>query len=72
MIDYRYQKNNFAKPALILIIKYLRDSLSVDKINVNHRKENVFSGRIYDSLGFFVYNETDTEHQRRMNFTNCN
>ena len=66
MIDHRYQKNNYAKPALLLIIKYLCDNLNVNKINVNHHKENIVAGRIYDSLGFVVYNETDDEYQRQL------
>ena len=69
MIDHRHQKNNYAKSALKLIIKYLHDNLNVDKINVNHRKNNVIAGKIYDSLGFFVYSETDDEYQRQMTFT---
>ena len=70
MIDYRYQKNGFAKPALRLIIEYLRDSLSVERVNINHRKENVVAGKIYESLGFFIRNETDDEHQRQIDLVN--
>ena len=66
MIDHRHQKNNYAKSALKLIIEHLRDNLNVDKINVNHRKNNIIAGKIYDSLGFFVCNETDDEYQRQM------
>ena len=72
MIDHQHQKNSYAKPALKLIIEYLRDNLNVDKINVNHSKNNVTAGKIYDSLGFFVYNETDDEYQRQMVFPALN
>ena len=67
MIDYRHQKNGYAMPALELIIEYLRDTLNVEKININHHKENTVAGRIYDKLGFIVYNETDDEYQRQIN-----
>lgn len=63
MIDRNHQKNGYAKPALALIIDYLRSSLGVDKININHRKENSVAGAIYESLGFLICNETETEYQ---------
>jgi len=69
MIDQRYQKNNYAKPALMLIVDYLREKLGVEQINVNHSKEN-FVGKIYESLGFYIYNETDSEYQRQIDLTN--
>ena len=69
MIDRRHQKNGYAKPAIMLIIKHLRDNLNVDAIKVNHRRENIIAGKIYDSLGFCVYNETDDEYQRQLKFS---
>jgi len=66
MIDHRYQKNGYAKPALELIIEYLRKNLGVEKININHRKENTYAGKIYESLGFYIYNETEEEYQRKL------
>jgi len=69
MIDHRYQKNGYAKSALRLMIDYLCNSLGVNKININHRKESVFSRKIYESLGFFVYNETENEYQLKLDLT---
>ena len=69
MIDQCYQKNSYAKPALMLIVDYLRKKLGVEQINVNHSKEN-FVGKIYESLGFYIYNETDSEYQRQIDLTN--
>jgi RimJ/RimL family protein N-acetyltransferase len=66
MIDYRYQQNNYAKLALRLIIEYLCDNLHVKKININHRKENAIAGKLYESLGFFVFNITDKEYKRQI------
>lgn len=65
MIDRRHQGNGYAKPALRQMIEYLRGQLGVERININHRKENVVAGEIYQSLGFVVYGETDTEFQRK-------
>ncbi len=69
MIDKCYQKNGYAKPAMRLMIEYLRHELGVKKININHKKENIIAGKIYESLGFFIYNETDTEYQRVLDVT---
>ncbi|MCL1823917.1 MAG: GNAT family N-acetyltransferase [Oscillospiraceae bacterium] len=70
MIDQLHQKNNYARPALRLIMKYLKETLKAEKININHRKENIVAGKIYDSLGFIIYNETDNEYQRQIDLTN--
>ncbi len=64
MIDQHHQKNGYAKPAIRLMIDYLNNSLMVNKININHKKENIIAGEIYQSLGFLIYNETETECQR--------
>jgi len=69
MIDRRYQKNGYAKPAILLLIDYLHKNLGVENININHRKLNTVAGSIYESLGFFIYNETETEYQRKMRLT---
>ena len=69
MIDHRYQKNGYARPALRLMIDYLHNNLRVKKINVNHSKENTSVNNLYESLGFFIYNETDDEYQRKKDLT---
>ena len=66
MIDRHHQKNGYAKKALALIIKYLCDNLNVSRININHRKENDVAGRIYESLGFHVYDEDEKEYKRKL------
>lgn len=69
MIDYHHQKNGYAKPAVLLMIEFLRHTLGAEKININHRKINVIAGKIYESLGFIVYNETEKEYQRKLDLT---
>lgn len=69
MIDYRHQKNGYAKKALFLIITYLRDTLHVSRININHHKENDVAGKLYESLGFLVYGENENEYMRKLEVT---
>lgn len=66
MIDRNHQRNGYSKRAIQLMIDYLRNSLGVESIHINHRKTNLVAGAIYQSLGFLVYNETETEYQRRI------
>ena len=68
MIDRRHQGNGYAKPALRLMMEYLQSRLGVHRIHINHRKANTVAGPLYESLGFVVYNETDTEYQRKLEF----
>ena len=66
MIDKCHQRKGYAKHALQLMITYLRNQLGVQKININHRKENIAAAKIYESMGFFIYNETEKEYQRQL------
>jgi RimJ/RimL family protein N-acetyltransferase len=66
MIDCRFQRNGYAKSALLLMIEYLHKNLGVNKININHRKENKEAGKIYETLGFFVYTEDKNEYKRQL------
>lgn len=66
MIDQHHQKNGYAKKALILFIKYLCDNLHVNRININHHKENDAAAKLYESLGFHVYGEHEHEYMRKM------
>ena len=70
MIDYRFQGNGYAKSALLLIIEYLQKNLGVNKININHRKANEIAGKIYDKMGFIIYDENEKEYKRQINLKN--
>lgn len=65
MIDHRYQKNGFATKALLLMIDYLQDKLHVSQININHRKQNIAVGKLYEKLGFMIIGENEKEIHRR-------
>lgn len=66
MIDQRYQRNGYARQALLLMIRYLREHLGVSRININHSKVNAAAGRLYESLGFCVYGEDEKEFLRKL------
>ena len=70
MVDYRFQENGYAKSALLLIIEYLQKKIGVTKININHRKENEVVRKIYEKIGFIIYDEDENEYKRQMNLTN--
>lgn len=57
MVDQRYQGRGYGRQALLLMIRYLQESLHVTKINITHRKPNTAAGCLYDSLGFRVIAE---------------
>ena len=64
MIDERYQKKGYAVTAIKIMIQYLVDNLSVTKINIGHRKENVVAGQMYEKIGFRIYGANDVDYFR--------
>ena len=64
MVDERFQRQGVAAEAMHLMMGYLIRKHHVPYIHINHRKENLAAGRLYDRLGFIIYSETDTEFQR--------
>ena len=64
MVDERLQHKGIAKEALQLIMKHLIRKYHVPCIHINHRKENYMAGRLYESLGFDIYSETEQEYLR--------
>lgn len=66
MIDQKYQGQGYANSALRLIIDYLRKHLKVSVIHLGHRKNNVGASKLYDSFGFTVIGEDDTDYFREM------
>jgi ribosomal protein S18 acetylase RimI-like enzyme len=64
MVDERFQRQGIARKAMHLIMDYLMHKYHVPCIHINHRKENHIAGRLYESLGFSVYSETEKEYRR--------
>jgi RimJ/RimL family protein N-acetyltransferase len=69
MIDHHYQRNGYGKQAVQLIIKYLKDNLNVNKINLGHRKENVNVGYLYGSLGFKIIKDLGNQWYKQLDLT---
>jgi len=65
MVDERFQRQGIAREAIRLMIDYLLiQKYNVPCIHINHRKENHIAARLYESLGFAVYSETEKEYRR--------
>lgn len=61
MIDERFQRKGIAKKAMQLMMDQLISRYHVPRININQRRENNPAGRLYESLGFNIYGETENE-----------
>lgn len=68
MIDKNYQRMGFATFAMKLMIDYLKQELTVSKINIGHRKNNVVAGNFYQKLGFVIQKDTGKECHRTLHF----
>ena len=66
MIDEKYQGNGYAREALKLAIQKLKDDYKVTEINIGHRKGNIASGKLYESLGFYIVDEDENDYFRRL------
>ena len=64
MVDRRFQRQGIAADAMRLIMDYLICKYHVPCIHINHRKENIAAGQLYESLGFAVYSEMEKEYRR--------
>ena len=64
MVDERFQRQGIAREAMRLIMDYFIQKYNVPCIHINHRKENHIAARLYESLGFVVYSETEKEYRR--------
>ena len=48
------------------MIKYLREELNVNIINLGHRRENIVASRLYDKLGFQKCGEDNKDYYRSL------
>ena len=65
MVDERFQRKGIAREAMRLVMERLAREYHVPRVHIRHRKENHGAARLYESLGFAVYAETETECLRR-------
>ena len=64
MVDERFQRKGVARAALLLVMERLARKYHVPRIHIRHRKENNAAARLYESLGFTLDSETETENLR--------
>ena len=67
MIDEKYQGNGYSKAAMKSAIEKLKNDYKVSEIHIGHRKTNVAAGKLYESLGFVIFDEDETDYFRSLN-----
>ena len=67
MIDEKYQGNGYSKVAMKSAIEKLKNDYKVSEIHIGHRKTNVAAGKLYESLGFVIFDEDETDYFRSLN-----
>ena len=66
MIDEKYQGNGYSKAAMKSAIEKLKNDYKVSEIHIGHRKTNVAAGKLYESLGFVIFDEDETDYFRSL------
>ena len=66
MIDQKYQGNGYSKAAMKSAIEKLKNDYKVSEIHIGHRKTNVAAGKLYESLGFVIFDEDETDYFRSL------
>ena len=67
MIDEKYQGNGYSKAAMKSAIEKLKNDYKVSEIHIGHRKTNAVAGKLYESLGFVIFDEDETDYFRSLN-----
>lgn len=66
MIDEKYQGNGYSRHAVKLAIEMLKNDYNVCEIHIGHRKTNTVAGKLYESLGFVIMDEDETDYFRKL------
>ena len=66
MIDEKYQGNGYYKDAIKSAIEKLKNDYKASEIHIGHRKTNAFAGKLYESLGFVIFDEDETDYFRSL------
>lgn len=66
MIDEKYQGNGYSKAAMKSAIEKLKNDYKVSEIHIGHRKTNVAAGKLYESLGFVIFDADETDYFRSL------
>ena len=66
MVDHRYQQRGIAEQALKLMVQYLAKHFSVDKIYIEHKRNNHAAAHVFEKAGFKVIGEDEEGFRRCM------
>ena len=66
MIDEKYQGNGYSKAAMKSAIEKLKNDYKVSEIHIGHRNTNAVAGKLYESLGFVIFDEDETDYFRSL------
>ena len=66
MIDEKHQGKGYSKEAMLLAIEKLKSEYKVSEIHLGHRKNNMKSGKLYESLGFIIIDEDEMDYFRKL------
>ena len=47
-------------------VEMLKNDYKVSKIHIGHRKANTVAGKLYESLGFIIFDEDETDYFRSL------
>ena len=66
MIDEKHQGKGYARAAMMQAIEKLKTEYKVSEIHLGHRKANAAAGKLYESIGFEIADEDETDYFRRI------
>ncbi len=66
MIDKKYQGQKYSEAACKLAIDILKNDYKVSEIHIGHRKTNLVAGKLYEKLGFIIYDEDEQDYFRKL------
>ncbi|MBP3886529.1 MAG: GNAT family N-acetyltransferase [Cellulosilyticum sp.] len=66
MIDERYQGKGYSRKAMELAIEVLKTDYKTSEIHIAHRKANIVAGKLYESLGFEIFDEDEQDYFRKL------
>lgn len=69
MVDEKHQGKGYSRDAMMLAVEKLKNDYKVPEIHIGHRKTNTVAGKLYESLGFIIVDEDETEYFRKLDLS---
>ena len=66
MEDKKNSYIEFKNDKKYLNIEKLKNDYKVSEIHIGHRKTNAVAGKLYESLGFVIFDEDETDYFRSL------